>query len=283
MIVTEIIPTLREAVAEVRCKQRRIGFVPTMGALHAGHLSLIDAAIKACDFIVVSIFVNPTQFGPSEDLAEYPRPLERDLTLCQRRGVDLVFTPSPEQMYGAENLTWVTVSDLTEPLCGHSRPGHFRGVATVCTKLFNIVQPDLAFFGQKDAQQALVIRRMVADLNLPLRIVVCPTVRETDGLALSSRNRYLKPAERREAPSLYRALAICREQILAGQRDRLILEQTLQQELGKSALVEVEYAAILDENTLKPRTPLYGRVLIAVAARVGKVRLIDNIAVDVHD
>ncbi len=188
MEAAETIQSIRSLIKAARDGGKVIGLVPTMGALHVGHISLIEAARKKCDYVVVSIFVNPTQFVPGEDFEKYPRPYENDLDICQKAGVDAVFAPTPEQMYPEENLSWVHVEKITEPLCGQFRPGHFRGVTTVCSKLFNIVNPDFAFFGQKDAQQAIVIGRMVADLNMPLEIVICPTVRESNGLAVSSRN-----------------------------------------------------------------------------------------------
>ena len=200
MEVAKTIESVRNLVKAARSRKKKIGLVPTMGALHIGHISLVEAAVKDYDFVVVSIFVNPTQFGPGEDFEKYPRPLEADLEICKKTGVDVVFNPAPEQMYPQKNLTWVTVEKLTEPLCGMSRPGHFRGVTTVCTKLFNIVEPDVAYFGQKDAQQAIVIKRMVADLNMPLKIIVCPTVREQSGLAVSSRNQYLSEQQKYDAP-----------------------------------------------------------------------------------
>ena len=187
-----------------------------MGALHVGHISLIKAAVKKSDFVVVSIFVNPTQFGPKEDFKKYPRPFKTDLDICKKYGVALVFAPTTLEMYGAESLTWVTVERLTSPLCGKFRPGHFRGVTTVCAKLFNIIQPDVALFGQKDAQQAVVIKKMVTDLKMPLKIVVCPTVREPDGLAVSSRNKYLTAQQRADVTAIYESLAKCRELIRAG-------------------------------------------------------------------
>ncbi|MBA7690668.1 Pantothenate synthetase [subsurface metagenome] len=206
MEVAETIESIRSVVKTVRSGGKIIGLVPTMGALHIGHISLIEAAVDKCDFVVVSIFVNPTQFVPGEDLEKYPRPLEADLEICRKAGVDAVFAPTPGQIYPGENLTWVNVEKLTEPLCGQFRPGHFRGVVTVCAKLFNIVAPDIAFFGQKDAQQAIVIKRMVADLNMPLEIVICPTVRRPDGLAVSSRNKYLTEEQKKDATYVYKSL-----------------------------------------------------------------------------
>ena len=216
MQIATTIGDVKRCVAEARIAGKQVGLVPTMGALHVGHVSLMEAAAARCEFVVVSLFVNPTQFGPGEDLEKYPKPFEKDIAICAEHGVAAVFAPKPEEMYPGENLTWVNVEKLTEPLCGRSRPIHFRGVTTVCTKLFNIVGPDVAFFGQKDAQQAIVIKRMVADLNMPLEIVVCPTVREPDGLAVSSRNRYLSPPQRQDATAIYRSLEKCRELVEGG-------------------------------------------------------------------
>ncbi len=216
MKVVKTIKSLRTFVSAARNAARTIGLVPTMGALHRGHISLIERSGKHGDFVVVSIFVNPTQFGPKEDLAKYPRPLREDLQICKDHGVDVVFVPDAKEMYGERKLTWVNVDKIAEPLCGRFRPGHFRGVATVCAKLFNIVQPDVAYFGQKDAQQLAVIKRMVADLNFPLKVVACPTVRDADGLALSSRNQYLSPQQRKDATCIYRSLKTAREMIKAG-------------------------------------------------------------------
>ncbi len=219
MEVTGKIATVRKPVEQARRDGKRIGLVPTMGALHAGHMSLIDAAVAKCDYVVVSIFVNPTQFGPNEDLDEYPRDLEADSRLCAEAGVELIFAPDVSEMYPSRNMTWVNVAELTTGLCGRNRPGHFRGVTTVCNKLFNIVRPDIAFFGQKDAQQAVVIKRMVADTNLPLEIEICPTVREKDGLAMSSRNKYLDAQQRKDALLLYEALTRARQVVQQGTRD----------------------------------------------------------------
>ena len=216
MKVAKTIELVRNLVKTARRKGGKIGFVPTMGALHVGHISLIEKAKRKTDFVVVSIFVNPTQFGPSEDFKKYPRPIKKDLAICRKAGVDVVFAPAAEQMYPRENLAWVNVEKLTEWLCGRFRPGHFRGVATVCAKLFNIATPDVAYFGQKDAQQAIVIRRMVADLNMPLKIAVCPTIRQADGLAVSSRNQYLTEQQKRDAAYIYKALKKSRSLIKAG-------------------------------------------------------------------
>jgi pantoate--beta-alanine ligase len=251
-----------------------------MGALHIGHISLIEAAVKTCDFVVVSIFVNPTQFGPDEDLEKYPRPFEDDLEVCRKAGVDVVFAPTPEQMYPGENLTWINVEKLTEPLCGQFRPGHFRGVTTVCAKLFNIVAPDVAFFGQKDAQQAIVIKRMAADLNMLLEIVICPTVREPDGLAVSSRNKYLTGEQRKDATYVYKALNKCRQMIDAGITDAQKIVAEMCDILQQASSIKIEYVSIVDAGTLGNIDRIAGKVLAAVAIRIGPARLIDNILVD---
>lgn len=280
MQIARTIAEIRTCVAAARKAGKTIGFVPTMGALHAGHASLMDAAAGRCDYVVVSIFVNPTQFGPNEDLSKYPRPFEKDVAICEEHGVDAVFAPSASEMYPRPNLTWVDVEKLTDRLCGASRPGHFRGVATVCTKLFNIVLADIAFFGQKDAQQALVIRRMVADLNMPLEIVVCPTVREPDGLAMSSRNQYLSPAERKEAVRVYQSLVRCRELIEVGERDAEAIRGRICEVLRQMPETSVDYVSLTDAETLEELRQIRGRVLVAVAVRMKSARLIDNILVD---
>jgi len=283
MEVAETIQDVRSLVKAARKAGRKIGFVPTMGALHAGHLSLIEAARRSCEFVVVSIFVNPTQFGPGEDFEKYPRDLETDLKLCRQAGVDVVFVPTVEQMYSSENLTWVTVEKLTEPLCGRFRPGHFKGVTTICTKLFNVVQPDVAFFGQKDAQQAVVIKKMVADLKMPLEIVVCPTVREASGLAVSSRNKYLSEKQKADAALIYKSLQKCREMIEAGARDSRAIIAEMEKVLRQVPEMKIEYISLVDAESLESLERLRGRVLAAVAVRLGPARLIDNIVVDAGD
>jgi pantoate--beta-alanine ligase len=280
MQIATTIAQIREYVAEARAAGKSVGFVPTMGALHVGHASLIDAAAKRCDYVVVSIFVNPTQFGPGEDFDRYPRPFEKDVQLCKEHGAHAIFAPSADQMYPRENLTWVTVEKLTEPLCGRSRPGHFRGVTTVCAKLFNIVGADRAFFGQKDAQQAAVIRRMVADLNMPLEIVVCPTVREPDGLAVSSRNQYLSPQERKDATVIFRALSRGADLIDAGEREVARIVEAMHEVLRQVPVLRVEYVSIVDAESLRELDRVRGKALVAVAGRLGSTRLIDNIMVD---
>jgi pantoate--beta-alanine ligase len=280
MRVTGKIAAIRQWTAEARAAGKGIGLVPTMGALHVGHASLIDEARRRCGFVVVSLFVNPTQFGPGEDFDNYPRPFERDLALCEQHGVDVVFAPSAAEMYPRENLSWVTVSGITEHLCGRSRPNHFRGVTTVCTKLFNIVGCDVAFFGQKDAQQCVVIRRMVADLNMPLEILVCPTVREADGLAVSSRNQYLSAQQRKDAPIIYEALKKGREMIEAGETDPARVRERIEAVMRRAPALQIEYISLVDPETLEDVKRIGRAVLIAVAARLGPARLIDNIVVD---
>ncbi|MBN2128086.1 MAG: pantoate--beta-alanine ligase [Sedimentisphaerales bacterium] len=280
MQIATTISQIREYVAQARAAGKSVGFVPTMGALHVGHASLIVAAAKRCDYVVVSIFVNPTQFGPGEDFERYPRPFEKDVQLCEEHGAHAIFAPSAAEMYPQENLTWVTVEKLTEPLCGRSRPGHFRGVTTVCAKLFNIVGADRAFFGQKDAQQATVIRRMVADLNMPLEIVVCPTVREPDGLAVSSRNQYLSPQERKDATVIFRALSRCVELMDAGQREVARIVEAMHEVLRQVPALRVEYVSITDAESLQELDCVQGKVLVAIAGWLGSTRLIDNIRVD---
>ncbi|MHC4574872.1 MAG: pantoate--beta-alanine ligase [Planctomycetota bacterium] len=280
MEIAKTIESVRSLVKTARGQGKEIGLVPTMGSLHIGHISLIKAAAKQCSFVVVSIFVNPAQFGPGEDFEKYPRPFEADVEICRRAGVDVVFAPGPEEMYSSENLTWIDVERVTEPLCGQFRPGHFRGVTTVCAKLFNMVLPDVAFFGQKDGQQAVVIKRMVADLNMPLKIVVCPTVREPDGLAVSSRNKYLSERQRKDATAIYKCLQECREMIESGIRDTAEMTAQMRKLLGQVPSIKIEYISIVDGETLQSLDRVSGRVLVAVAARIGTARLIDNIVVD---
>src|SRR5216684_8445403 len=260
-----------------RSRGARLGLVPTMGALHEGHLSLVTTARKKSDLVAATIFVNPTQFGPTEDFARYPRALENDCALLEREGVELVFAPSVEEMYPQGAVTWVVVEGLSERLCGKSRPGHFRGVTTVVAKLFHIVEPDLAFFGQKDAAQVAIIRRMVRDLNMPVTIEVCPIVREPDGLAISSRNAYLNPEERKSALVLYRSLTRVQALFDGGEHDSANLVATAKREFAAEAGVRLDYFEIVDPDTLEPAPSITQPVLAAVAAFVGKTRLIDNI------
>jgi pantoate--beta-alanine ligase len=280
MKVAKTIESVRHLVKAARSAGKKIGFVPTMGALHIGHISLIEAAKKKCDFVVVSIFVNPTQFGPKEDFKKYPRPIKADLKMCRKAGVDVVFAPTPDEMYPAENLTLVEVEKISELLCGKFRPGHFRGVATVCAKLFNIVTPDVAYFGQKDAQQAIVIKRMVADLNMPLKIVICPTVREANGLAMSSRNQYLTPQQKKDAAYIYKSLQKCRRMIKQGVRDTKKITVEMRKILKQIPSAKIQYVSIVDVETLQNIDKVAGKVLVAVAVKIGPTRLIDNILIE---
>ncbi len=248
-----------------------------MGALHEGHLSLVRAAKASCDVVAASIFVNPTQFGPAEDLAKYPRSFERDCELLEREGVALLFAPSVEEMYPAGTVTWVTVEGLSEKLDGRSRPGHFRGVTTVVAKLFHIVEPDAAFFGQKDAAQVAIVRRMVRDLSLPVEIVACPIVREADGLAMSSRNAYLYPEQRKQALVLRRSLRRVQELAQAGEREAGRLVSAGREEFACESAVRLDYFEIVSLDTLDPVENVSGGALVAVAAFVGSTRLIDNL------
>jgi len=280
MDIVKTIDQLRSAVQKGRAEGKSIGFVPTMGALHRGHVSLIEAAVKKCDLVIVSIFVNPTQFGPNEDLDKYPRDLEGDARICEQAGVDVIFAPDVNEMYPDKIITWVEVEGLTENLCGKSRPGHFKGVTTVCAKLFNIVCPDTAFFGQKDAQQAIVIKRMVKDLNMPLQIEVCPTMREESGLAISSRNQYLSGSEKKEAALLYAALQKCEQMAGEGIVDCGELTDAMRGVLSESPNIDIEYISIVDTETLKNLDRITSQALVAMAAKIGMTRLIDNIIVD---
>jgi len=270
---------IRERVAEARRQGRSIGLVPTMGALHAGHISLVEAAAAQCDDVVVSIFVNPTQFGPHEDFDRYPRPLEADLKLLSTSGARLVFAPSVADMYPAGHETSIDVGSIASKLEGRIRPGHFAGVATVVLKLLNIIAPDVAFFGQKDYQQTLVLRRMVEDLDVPTRIEVCPTLRDADGLALSSRNVYLSADERRRALAIPKSLELAADLIARGEREAATIVAQMRKVLANAGIAEVDYASLVDPDTLNDVSTARGRVLVAIAARVGSTRLIDNILI----
>ncbi len=253
-----------------------VGLVPTMGYLHNGHLSLVHHAREECDHVVVSIFVNPTQFGPKEDLSKYPRDLDRDLSLLEPLGTDLVWMPTAEIMYPQGYQTWVEVEAITRPLEGAMRPGHFRGVTTVVAKLFNGVQPHKAYFGQKDAQQAAVIRQMTRDLNFPIEIVVCPIVREPDGLAMSSRNVYLDPQQRKAATILYRSLSAAKEAYENGERDADQLRQIMKDLLASEPLAQMQYISCADYDSLEELETVTGKALLSMAVFIGKTRLIDN-------
>lgn len=267
---------LRAEIKRARKNDASIGFVPTMGYLHAGHLSLVERAKAENDYVVVSIFVNPTQFGPNEDFAVYPRDLDRDSELLQAAGVDLLFVPEADAIYPEGYSTYVETHGITETLCGATRPGHFRGVTTVVSKLFNLVQPDRAYFGQKDAQQYAVIRRMTLDLNIPVEVISCPIIRESDGLALSSRNTYLNVEERKQALGLYEALELAEGLYAAGERNSAVIRQQLYDTIAKRELAQIDYIELVDAVTLEPVAEIQGEVLVALAVNFGKTRLIDN-------
>jgi len=271
---------MKQVARQTRAEGRSAGLVPTMGALHAGHMSLVRAALAECRPVIASIFVNPAQFGPSEDFQKYPRTLEADTKKLEDAGVDYLFAPDASEIYPPGFCTWVNVERLSERLDGRVRKGHFRGVATVVLKLLEIVQPQKAFFGRKDAQQARIIRQMARDLRLDSEIVVCPIVREPDGLAMSSRNAYLNPAERRAATILFRALDGARASISRGERDALRLTAAMREALRTEPLAEPEYVELVDAETLEPVTRLRGVCLALLAARIGAVRLIDNLLIE---
>jgi pantoate--beta-alanine ligase len=266
---------MREHLRQERRAGRTIGLVPTMGAFHAGHISLMERARDTTDVVVVSLFVNPTQFGPGEDLAAYPRDEARDAEIAAAAGVDVLFAPPVEEVYPDGFQTTVTVGELAQPLEGAQRPGHFDGVATIVVKLLNMVGPDVAFLGQKDAQQALIVRRVVRDLDIPTRIEVCPTVREQDGLAMSSRNAYLAPAERERAVALRRALDAAEQAVAAGERNAAAVATAAHGAMVPFG-VEPEYLALVSSDSLQPVEQIDGEILLALAARVGPARLIDN-------
>ena len=279
MQIVESIPAFKQLRSTWGDQDLTVSLVPTMGALHAGHLSLLVPAREA-DRVVVSIFVNPTQFGPHEDLQRYPRPLEQDLSLLKERGVDAVFLPSASEIYPEGYRTFVTVDDLSSRLCGVSRPGHFRGVATVVLKLFNIVRPHRAVFGQKDAQQTIILRRMVRDLNLDVELIVQPIVREPDGLALSSRNQYLNPEERKAATVLFRSLEFARQASLRGQSRTDVLLRGVRDLIESEPLARLDYAELVSADDLSPLDEVTNHALLALAVFIGKTRLIDNTFLD---
>lgn len=278
--IVRTVAELRAEIARARREGKRIGLVPTMGALHEGHLSLVRASRAECGYTVASIFVNPTQFGRNEDFARYPRTLEADAKLLGAAGTDLAFVPDADEVYPPGSSSFVDVGPVAEPLEGQFRPGHFRGVATVVLKLFNMVQPDVAFFGQKDFQQTAVIRRMVADLNVPVAICVCPTIREPDGLAMSSRNRYLSPDARRRALVLSQSLQLAAKRVDEGQRDadRILAEMRSLIETAHDA--QIDYVALVAPHTLQPVRQITGQTLAVLAVKIENTRLIDNALVE---
>ena len=275
-ILTKI-EDIRQELLVIRTSAKKIALVPTMGYLHEGHLSLVDVAKANADVVVMSIFVNPTQFAPNEDLMRYPRDIERDERLARERGVDYIFHPEVAEMYPDPYLTYVVTEQLAKVLCGISRPTHFRGVTTVVAKLFNIIQPDVAVFGQKDAQQAVIIRQMVRDLNFTIKIIVAPIVREPDGLAMSSRNFYLTPEERQQAPIIFNALQAARENVKNGLTDANQLRDQICKIIQTSPLARIDYVEIIDDQTLTPVETIKPGTFAAVAVYYGKTRLIDNI------
>lgn len=279
MRIVRTVEEMKAVSREHRARGKRIGFVPTMGSLHEGHLSLVRASRERTDTTVVSIFVNPAQFGPGEDLASYPRDLERDAALLEKEGVDYVFHPEPSGMYPEGFGTFVEVGDLQDRLCGHSRPGHFRGVCTVVLKLFNIVRPDAAFFGWKDAQQVIILRRMAADLDLDVRIEALPLVRDADGLALSSRNRHLSPEERGAALVLSRSLEDARRRVEEGEKDPGAVVRGVAEAVAIEPLARLDYVEAVDPVSLRPLDRIDGEALITMAVYVGRTRLIDNIRI----
>ena len=277
--IVKTVAEVRELVKAQKRVGKSVGLVPTMGYLHEGHKSLIDRAVKENDFVVVSDFVNPTQFGPNEDFESYPRDIMKDAELCEKAGADVIFNPEPEEMY-QNQLTGVTMSEITKHLCGASRPTHFNGVCQVVAKLFNIVTPDRAYFGEKDAQQLMVIKKMVRDLNFDIEIVGCPIIREDDGLAKSSRNTYLNAEERQAALCLSRSLKKARKLIEDGETNADVIRKAIREEIEKEPLSRIDYVEVVDLNTLAPTDKISGGILTAIAVYIGKTRLIDNFIIE---
>ncbi len=278
----KIIHSIKKMQAEadsLRRQEKTIGFVPTMGYLHEGHLSLLKTAKKHCDVLVMSIFVNPTQFGPGEDFEDYPRDFNRDRELAEQEGCDILFNPDADEVYPEKYQTFVEVENITKILCGASRPHHFRGVTTIVAKLFNMVKPHIAVFGQKDAQQAIVIKRMVADLNFDIKIIVAPIVREKDGIAMSSRNTYLSSEERTQARVLYQSLKVAENSIHSGERNAEVVKKKMKKLILEQPSAKIDYVEIVDSKSLEFTNEIKNEVLVALAVRIGKTRLIDNIIV----
>lgn len=281
MKIVKTTKEVRDNVNEWRANGLKVGFVPTMGYLHEGHKSLIERAVKENDKVVVSIFVNPIQFGPTEDLASYPRDLERDSVLCEQVGADLIFHPEKEEMYFDDFSTYVDIEGLSKGLCGKTRPTHFRGVCTVVSKLFHIVNPDRAYFGQKDAQQLAIIKRMVRDLNFDIEIVGCPIIREEDGLAKSSRNTYLINEERKAAVVLSKSLKLAKEALESGEKNTKIIRDIIVNNINREPLAKMDYVQVVDSLSLEEVEQINESVLIAIAVYIGKTRLIDNFTFEV--
>lgn len=280
MKIITTVAEMKAQVAEWKAEGLTIGLTPTMGALHEGHMSLMERAVKECDRVVTSVFVNPIQFGPNEDYDNYPRDLERDAAIAESKGVNVVFHPEPEEMYPKNYNTYVVMETLTDTLCGAKRPGHFRGVCTVVNKLFNIVQPDKAFFGQKDAQQLAIIKRMVADLNMNVKVYGCPIVREEDGLAKSSRNSYLSAEERKAALCLSRSIFVAQDLIEGGERNADIVRTAVREIIEAEPLAQIDYIEVVDLGNMQPVDSLGESGLVAIAVYIGKTRLIDNYLFD---
>ena len=279
MEIITTIDRMRSYVRKARADGKKIGFVPTMGCLHQGHLSLIKQARAGADVVIISIFVNPAQFGPDEDYLAYPRDVKEDERKAEKAGVDVIFAPRAQEIYPKNYLTYVNIERISRVLCGKDRPGHFKGVATICLKLFNIIRPDLALFGQKDAQQAIIIKKMVKDLNLDIEIRVLPIVREKDGLAMSSRNKYLNPGQRKDALVLYRALTEAGDMIKNGEKDPAVVTKHIKQVITEVDS-KIDYISIVDSRQLNTLKVISGEVLIALAVRIGRARLIDNIIIN---
>jgi len=277
MLVINKIQSLQNKIHKLKQSKKKIGFVPTMGALHKGHSSLLRQAREECDVVVLSIFVNPKQFSPREDFKQYPRAFKQDKMLAQKEQVDIIFHPTADEIYPTNYLTLIKVLDITNTLCGKDRPTHFDGVTTVVGKLLNIVSPDILYLGQKDAQQAVVIRRMIGDLNFPVKVRICPTVREADGLALSSRNKYLTARQRKEATVLYRSLKAAKKKILNGTQTAAQIKSFIKSMIARESSGKIDYIACVDAQTLTPISRFKGNVMIALAIRFNKTRLIDNI------
>ena len=282
MKIIEKLGEMKALSSEIKASKKRIGFVPTMGALHKGQLSLIDVAQKETEFIIVSIFVNPLQFGTGEDFKTYPKVINQDIKLLEEYKVNVLFTPEVDEMYPEGSGTYIEVPELSNTLCGLSRPEHFKGVCTVVCKLFNIINPSLVVFGEKDAQQVIIIKRMVQDLNMRVKILIAPTVRASDGLALSSRNIYLNEDERKQAPIIYQSLIKAQNVIKEGERDSSKIKEKIKELISKKSLAKIDYIDIVKKDNLKSIETLQGEILIAVAVRFGKARLIDNITVKIN-
>jgi len=278
MQIINNISAVRSKITALKKKNKSIGFVPTMGALHEGHLSLLRKAKKECDIVVLSIYVNPAQFGPREDFKAYPRDKKKDCLLAKKEKVDIIFYPSDKMMYPRRYLTYINVNEITSILCGKSRPTHFRGVTTIVGKLLNIAGPDVIYLGQKDAQQCIVIQKMIDDLNFPVKVRICPTVREKDGLALSSRNKYLSAKQRKEAVVLYQSLLLAKQHIRRGTKNIATIKNMMRKKIKKTS-GKIDYIECVDAKTLEPIKTIKGKILIACAVKFGPARLIDNIIV----